>query len=98
LPGPDEVPSVILRSGDESSPSLTVAYRGQDFAWWAYPDWPSGLPQDWPRWLVFRQGPQREEHIILWARGDLFPDGSLAPVEENQDPEPVFPEDEEFLP
>ena len=97
-PGPDEIPSIILRSGDQSPPSLTVAYRGQDFAWWAYPDWQGGLPQDWPRWLVSRQGPQRLEHVILWARGDLFPDGSLAPPAELQEPEDIFPGEEEFLP
>jgi hypothetical protein len=92
-PGTNEIPSVIIRSGDQSPPSLTVAYRGQDFAWWAYPGWPGGLPQDWPRWLVFRQGPQRQEHVILWARGDLFPDGSLAPPGEVEEPgdEELFP-------
>jgi hypothetical protein len=97
-PGQGEVPSVILRSGDDSPPSLTVAYRGQDFAWWSYPDWQGGLPQDWPRWLVSRVGPQRQENIILWARGDLFPDGALVPSAEEQEPESIFPEDEEFLP
>jgi hypothetical protein len=98
VPGPGEIPSVILRSGDESPPSLTVAYRGQDFAWWSYPDWQGGLPEDWPSWLVFRQAPGRQDHVILWARGDLFPDGTLETGEEIQEPGPVFPDDEELLP
>jgi hypothetical protein len=97
-PGPNEIPSVILRMGDQSEPSLTVAYRGQDFAWQAYPDWQGALPQDWTRWLVFRQGPQRQEHVILWARGDLFPDGTLTPAVEQPEPNGIFPEDEELVP
>ncbi len=72
------LPAVIINWEDQTSPSQTVAYRGQDFAWWASPGWIGGIPADWARWLVFREAPQRVDHIILWARGDLFPDGTLA--------------------
>ncbi|HLE52252.1 MAG TPA: hypothetical protein VI755_09325 [Anaerolineales bacterium] len=89
-----ELPSVIINSGDQSSPSLSVPYRGQDFAWWVYPAWGGALPPDWPRWLVFRDAPQQKEHIIMWVRGDLFPGGSLAPPEEPATgKEEVVPED-----
>jgi hypothetical protein len=87
-----ELPSVIVNSGDQSSPSLSVAYRGQDFAWWVYPAWGGALPPDWPRWLVFRDAPQQKEHIILWVRGDLFPGGSL------EAPEALAPGEEEVVP
>ena len=87
-----ELPSVIVNSGDQSSPSLSVAYRGQDFALWVYPAWEGALPPDWPRWLVFRDAPQKKEYIIMWVRGDLFPGGTLAPLGE------LAPGEEEVIP
>lgn len=89
------LPEVIIGAGEESAPSLAASYRGQDFAWQAYPDWQGSLPLDWPRWLAFRQAPQRVERVILWARGDLFPGGSLAPAEE---PPPDDEEQEDIVP
>lgn len=72
------LPAAIINREDQNSPSQTVAYRGQDFAWWSSPSWIGGIPANWARWLVFREAPQRVDHVILWARGDLFPDGTLA--------------------
>ncbi len=72
-----ELPSAVISSGEDVSPRFSVAYRGQDFAWSVYPNWGGALPQDWPRWLAFREAPQRTEQIILWVRGDVFPGGSL---------------------
>ena len=72
------LPAVIINRETQSSPSQTAAYRGQDFAWWVSPGWSGALPVDWTRWLVFRDAPEQIDHIILWARGDLFPDGTLA--------------------
>jgi hypothetical protein len=77
-----ELPSVIINSEDQPSPSLPVGYRGQDFAWWVSPAWEGILPENWTSWLVFREAPQIENKVILWARGDLFPGGVLSPVEE----------------
>jgi hypothetical protein len=87
-----ELPSVIINSEDQPSPSLSIGYRGQDFAWWASPAWEGALPDNWPNWLVFRNSPQVDNHIMLWARGDLFPGGILSPTEED------LPEVEEELP
>lgn len=77
-----ELPSVIINTEKQPSPSLPVEYRGQDFAWWVSPAWEGVLPENWTSWLVFREAPQMESNVILWARGDLFPGGVLSPVEE----------------
>jgi hypothetical protein len=86
-----ELPSMIINSENQPSPSLSVGYRGQDFAWWITPAWDGPLPRNWPEWLVFRRAPQEISHLVLWARGDIFPGGELTPVE---DPEII--EDEEI--
>jgi hypothetical protein len=75
----EKLPAVILAPESAASPSLAAAYRGQDFAWQVYPNWSGALPPDWAEWLVFKKAPQRIEHIILWARADVFPGGTLIP-------------------
>jgi hypothetical protein len=90
-----DLPPVLLKSGDQSPPSQTVAYRGQGFGLWVYPSWNGALPLDWPRWLVFREAPHYTDELILWARGDLFPDGSML-VESDADIS-VPDDEEEFL-
>jgi len=72
-----DVPPVILKSGEQSPPSQTIAYRGQGFGLWIVPAWNGALPADWLKWMVFHQAPQQVEELILWARGDIFPDGSM---------------------
>ncbi len=89
-----ELPSVIINSEDQPSPNLSIGYRGQDFAWWASPGWEGTFPENWPGWFVFRNAPLNQSHVILWARGDLFPGGSLSPAEEAAPPvEEDFPID-----
>ena len=78
----EELPLVIISDSEESAPALAGSYRGQDFAWRIFPGWQGALPIDWPRWLVFRNAPQQVEHIILWARSDIFPGGELFPIDE----------------
>jgi hypothetical protein len=80
-----ELPSVIITSQDQPEPNLALGYRGQDFAWWSYPNWEGALPENWPGWLVFRNAPQIDTNIILWARTDLFPGGALS-FEESSPP------------
>jgi hypothetical protein len=72
-----DLPSVIINEEDQPSPNLAIGYRGQDFPWWQTPGWEGVLPENWPRWLVFREAPMNPSNIILWARGDLFPGGVL---------------------
>ena len=72
-----DLPAVIINEEDQPSPNLAIGYRGQDFTWWQTPGWEGVLPENWPRWLVFRDAPVISSNIILWARGDLFPGGVL---------------------
>lgn len=57
-----------------NEPSLSAAYRGQDFTWGQPIAWANIQPPDWVRWLVYRQLPRETGTIILWVRDDLFPD------------------------
>ena len=66
-------PSLLVTRQTQAEPSLGADYRGQDFLWWTYPDWPEAFPPNLASWIVFRRLPQRQEQIILWARNDLFP-------------------------
>ncbi len=81
--------SVVVALQIQESPSLADSYRGQDFAWWSYPDWTGALPSDSFKWLVFRSAPIKQEQLILWARDDLFPDGFDLPQSET----PLLPEE-----
>lgn len=58
----------------QNNPTLSSAYRGQDFTWRQTPSWEIAQPRDWTRWLALREMPQTGEAIILWARSDLFID------------------------
>lgn len=96
---PSELPEAIIATVDQSQPQLAVSYRGQDFSWWVSPGWEGAIPVDWPRWLVFREAPQVKEHVILWARGDVFPEGSLLPALQEGPPGLESPaEDDQFVP
>jgi hypothetical protein len=75
-PQPGELPAILITS-DQEKPALAAAYRGQDFVWDVYPGWSGGLPENVISWLTFRLAPLQENHVILWAREDVFPGGSL---------------------
>jgi hypothetical protein len=60
-----------------AEPRLDENYRGTDFLWQELPAWPGSLPENFLRWLFFRESPTDQDKIILWARNDLFPDGAL---------------------
>ncbi len=68
-----ELPPVLITSQAESAPELAEDYRGQDFVWRVWPGWPGPLPDKLAAWFVFREAPLQNEHIILWARTDIFP-------------------------
>jgi hypothetical protein len=91
---PEELPPIIISRQDQEAPSLAAIYRGQDFPWQVYPYWSGALPDDFLKWLVFRQTSIRREKIILWARADLFPGGLLSPSGQVLEPDDgVFPEE-----
>jgi uncharacterized protein (TIGR03663 family) len=71
------LPSIIITRQEQEAPTLTAAYRGQDFAWWVNPGWASALPPNPIEWLTFRKAPLFNEKLILWARSDLFPGGAM---------------------
>jgi hypothetical protein len=75
-PQPGAMPAILITS-DQEKPALAAAYRGQDFVWDVYPGWSGGLPDNAIGWLTFRLAPLQENHVILWAREDVFPGGSL---------------------
>lgn len=83
---PNLLPSVIITPEDTaegSDLSQTMAYRGQDFVWSAYPGWSGALPPEWWKWIITRQAPIHNESLVLWARSDFFPEQSKG------EPDPV---------
>ena len=87
-----ELPPVIISSEDQPEPNQSMGYRGQDFSWWISPAWSGVLPDNWARWLVFRDAPKEIRNIILWARLDLFPGGVINEVEE------IAPDKDDLVP
>ena len=70
---PQSAPPILITTLIDD-PGLPAAYRGQDFTWRTQPQWVNLQPQDWLKWLIYRELPSENETIILWARDDLFPD------------------------
>lgn len=64
-----EPPMVI--TPDQQDPALVAAYRGQSFVWRSTPMWQL---IEFLQWLPFHETAHQTENVILWARGDLFPD------------------------
>lgn len=69
-------PALAITPADQL-PVEFAAYRGQSFAWQTRRDWDAWPPNIFA-WLLFRQGSQTDQHIILWARTDLFADGDAS--------------------
>jgi hypothetical protein len=68
-----ESPPVVITLKGSDEPQLADKYRGQDFIWRL----DMGNQTNIINWLVFRQVPLNYDQIILWARADLFPNGSV---------------------
>ncbi|MCU0488110.1 MAG: hypothetical protein MUE67_04055 [Anaerolineales bacterium] len=81
-----QLPSILITNLRQETPALTASYRGQDFSWRRSPGWTGALPADWSSWLTFRRASIQSENIILWARSDLFPGGSLELPSNSQNP------------
>ena len=90
-------PSLLVTRQTQPEPNLGADYRGQDFSWWTYPDWPGALPPNLTSWIAFRRAPVRQEQIILWARNDLFP-GDIIPEAVDDQAPPYILTPEEFVP
>lgn len=73
----EETPPILLTPLEGDAPSVTATYRGQDFVWRTWPGWTGVFPEEFIEWLTFRKAPITNEKIILWARSDLFPGGTL---------------------
>jgi hypothetical protein len=74
-----ETPDIIL-TNDQTQPGQISTYRGQDFILSRQPAFTQMIGSNWSNWLVFREAPEETSKIILWARTDLFPGESAAPV------------------
>ena len=70
-------PGIVITRVSEQTPVLSASYRGQDLAWWRYRGWEGALPQGLLSWIAYRKNPASLEQVILWARADLFPNGSI---------------------
>jgi hypothetical protein len=76
---PGELPSIVITDANSEEPSLSSAYSGQSFSWQVYSNWDQTLGTNWNRWVLFRQAPTTISHVILWARVDVFPGGTMFP-------------------
>jgi hypothetical protein len=81
---PEALPSIIITYPLDSDLNLSAVYRGQDFSWQVYPAWDTVLPPSFPLWLTQRKAPEQSVQVILWARADLFPGGTLTSNEAEQ--------------
>ncbi len=77
------MPSIVI-SPQQTEPSLAASYRGDGFDLLQQPDWSLFLPDEYVPWLIFHKAPQRSQSVILWARVDLFPGGTLTTTSPNQ--------------
>jgi hypothetical protein len=85
--GGQSLPSIFITRQEAETPSLTAAYRGQDFDWWQSPAWEGATPPNFLQWLLYRKTAWQSEQVIVWARADLFPGGTLAPPAEQTNPD-----------
>lgn len=72
---PEASPGIVI-SPDQPELALSATYRGQRLVLSEQTAWNTLNAADWFRWMVFRSVPAGSaslQHIILWARVDLFP-------------------------
>jgi len=74
----ESMPSIVI-TAKESEPSLAASYRGNGFILYQQPDWFHFQPMDYLPWFLYHTAPQINQSVILWARADLFPGGTLTP-------------------
>lgn len=91
-------PAVVITWKDQESPTLAEIYRGQDLILQWYPGWQGVLPSPLLPWLTFRQAPMAQLQIVLWARADVFPGGSLDLLAPASDQQPSSAPEEQIVP
>lgn len=69
----EEPPEAIITYDSSNDPRLSAFYRGQSFSWSRSPNWGGVLPNNLPRWWLFRDAPTISNNLILWLRSDIFP-------------------------
>ena len=69
-------PAIVLTSEDQQ-PTDSASYRGQKILWTVKPDIGSMKLIDWLKWSLFRTAPEERTELVLWARNDLFPGGTI---------------------
>jgi hypothetical protein len=62
----------LITKGDGGIQALQDNYRGQDFVLSSSPGWSRILPDNWIKWVAFREGPILNEYLILWIRNDIY--------------------------
>jgi hypothetical protein len=72
---PGDAPQIVITQANEEL-QLPASYRGQDFVNSAEVPWTLLTGKEWLRWILFGDAPKQKNFIILWARNDLFPEGS----------------------
>ncbi len=72
---PGGAPQIVITQADEEL-QLPASYRGQDFVSAAEVPWTLLTGKEWLRWILFGDALTQKSFIILWARNDLFPEGS----------------------
>ncbi|MEW6717080.1 MAG: hypothetical protein AB1345_06230 [Chloroflexota bacterium] len=77
---------VIVLPKESGEPRQTAMYRGQDFAWRSVVIWNELWSTNILRWLTQRELPTRTEALVLWVRGDLFPNGEITVESETHQP------------
>ncbi len=70
-------PPVLITGQEVDTSSLSEDYLGQDFVYRTNPGWSGVLPEDWKKWVAFREGELEREYILLWVRKDIYPGGDL---------------------
>jgi len=76
---------VIAHPNNPLPPIWEQLYRGQDFGWQQSPGWETALPPNVINWLINRNAPVVTDAIVIWARLDLFPSGTINPPEGGED-------------
>jgi hypothetical protein len=76
---PGLMPSVVITT-KETQPTLAASYRGSAFDLTQTPNWSNLLPSEYLPWIIYHRAPQVTQSVILWARADLFPGGTLLPA------------------